>query len=123
MNWNKLKFLLFDATVIATKYWYLFLAAAVFVFVLWQIDSCRTKRTEKKIERIESNIKEQEIISNILTNQKANIKSEVNSYAENSNLAISNLNNSLRTDSNKFQGTDAAKRFCERFPLDSTCIR
>ncbi len=121
MNWTKLKFLALDAVVFLARYWYLLAALAVFVFVLWAFESCRARRTEKKIERIETNITIRQTEANVLTNERANVRAEINAYENNSNLALDNFNRAVGADSANYNGTDAGRRFCERFPQDSSC--
>ncbi len=121
MNWTKLKFLALDALVIVARYWYLLLALAVFVCVLWGIESCRARRTEKKIERIETNITIRQTEANVLANERTNVRAEINAYEQNSNLALDNFNRAVGADSANYKGTDAGRRFCERFPQDSSC--
>ena len=125
MNWAKIKFLLIDvglgAFAFAVKYWYLILALVLFILIGGYIQSCRRDSLEKKIDRIEGNITEQNVIGNILTNEKANINKEVKQNESNTNDARRDLDNSRRTDSGVFTGNSEDK-FCRKFCLDSTCI-
>ncbi len=125
MNWAKIKFLLIDvglgAFAFVVKYWYLILALVLFVLIGGYIQSCRRDSLEKKIDRIEGNITEQNVIGNILTNEKANINGEVKQNESNTNNARADFNRSVAADSNRFPGAEAERKFCQRFPNDSTC--
>ncbi|MBK8810736.1 MAG: hypothetical protein IPN69_08405 [Acidobacteria bacterium] len=125
MNWAKLKFLLIDfgfgALAFAVKYWYLIVALVLFIVIGGYIQSCRRDSLEKKIDRIEGNITEQNVIGNILANEKANINGEVNRSEQNTNNARRDLDNSRRTDSGVFTGNSEDK-FCRKFPNDSSCF-
>jgi outer membrane murein-binding lipoprotein Lpp len=102
---------------------YLFIIAGVIalLFLLGGIHSCREKRQEEKISNIRENITTGKAEANSLTNQKENIKQEVKNAENNSNQALNNYNSVLRRDSNQYRGTDAGRRFCEKFPDDSSC--
>lgn len=118
---NKLKFLFLDALVWLGAHWWaigLLVALVVFIFILFWADSCRTKNYEQKKEEIKTNITTGKIESNIAQNG-------INSAANVSNQALTNVNISKNADSNKFSNsyTDAMNRFCEQFPKDSLCTK
>ena len=122
MTLNQVKFLLMDVGLFLVRYWYLVAALVVVIVAGAMIDSCRQSSREKKIDQIEANITEKQVESRILTNQKANIAVEVETNENNSNIARADLDNSRRTDSGVFAGTDPEDKFCRKFCLDSTCF-
>jgi septal ring factor EnvC (AmiA/AmiB activator) len=91
------------------------------LFCAFWIDSCRQNRTEKKIEKIEGNIKEQEVIANVLQNQKANLQAEVNATGNNANQARENFNQAANKDSSAYDASAAEDKFCRRYPCDTSC--
>lgn len=118
MSWAKLKYLIVDLIV---KFWPFILAGIVVLFVMAQIDSCRQNNLKEKIDRIESNITEQNVLANVLSNQKTNVQSEVNNAENKSNQARNSANQSSRRDSSSFPSADAEHKFCSRFCNDSSC--
>jgi len=86
------------------------------LIVLGRIDSCRSRREERKIEQTIANIKTSEIEANVLTNTKQEV--EVNA-----NKANANLGNVLGTDSANREsdfGT-VRQRWCADHPNDTKC--
>lgn len=122
MTWLKIKFFVMDALLLAARYWYLVLAFFVFVGVGAYVDGCRRESRERKIDRIEANITEQETVANVLANTKANAAAEVNRSEQNSNAARRDLDDSRRSDSGIFAGVNAEDKYCRKFCLDSTCV-
>jgi F0F1-type ATP synthase membrane subunit b/b' len=97
------------------------LGLLIFASLAFWVDSCRQNRLEKKIDRIESNITEAETISNVLTNQKENIKQEVDTIEVNKNAAKENINASIKRDSSTYDYREAEDKFCRRYPCDTSC--
>lgn len=121
---DKLKFIIGDALAWVVTHRIAVIGAALIALILAVaagIDNCRQRSAEKKLDRIESNITEQQTIANVLANAKANVNAEVQRHENNSNLARRDLDNSVRRDSNAFAG-DPEDKYCRRFCLDSTCI-
>ncbi len=85
------------------------------------IRSCNSQREEKKIANTQEKITVEKVEANSLVNQKENTRKEADHAKTNANQAVDNFGNILRRDSNQYQGADAGKRFCEKFPDDSTC--
>jgi hypothetical protein len=84
--------------------------------VLGRIDSCRSRREDRKIDQIQANIKTAEIEANVLTNSSKEVEA-------NANKANANLGNVLGTDSANREsdfGT-VRQRWCADHPNDSKC--
>lgn len=118
---ERFKWALGSVVAFVVQYWYLILALAVFVVVGYTVDSCRQASRERKIEQIGANITEQRTISNVLANEKANVAGEVANNEKNTNSARNDLDRSRAADSNSFPGAESERKFCRRFPLDSSC--
>lgn len=118
MNWNKLKFFLID---LAVRYWYLILALAVFVVVAGTIDSCRRRSVEKKIDKYDRIATEQETIANVRTEERRELENELKNAESDTENARDNRNAVAGRDSRSFPTADNERKFCEQFPLDSTC--
>ncbi len=93
----------------------------VFGFVMHECESCRSQKETKKIENINANIALATNEAVELTNQKTDIQEKVKQNEINANSAIADFNNSIRRDSNSYDGANAANRFCTRFADDPSC--
>jgi outer membrane murein-binding lipoprotein Lpp len=86
------------------------------VFVLAGIDSCRSRRTEKKIDRIESNVIEKKVEANVLTNAKQEIKATVNALSENTSRALEQVNRARQTRPQNATSEGLEKKAKEIYP-------
>ncbi len=88
----------------------------VLLLVFGQMSSCRSRRQEKKIDRIEANIQRSEIEANVLSNT-------IKVKEENANNTNNDLNRVLGTDSRDRQsdfGT-VRRKWCRDHAGDSKC--
>lgn len=85
----------------------------LFLFIAWQIESCRTSNYEKKKEEIKTNISTGKIESNIQQNT-------ISEAANNSNKALENVNKTKGQNINSFGNSynEARARYCAEFPED-----
>lgn len=88
----------------------------VLAIVIGRVGACRSRQEERKIERIQTNIRTSEIEANVLTNTKR----EVEANAKNASV---NVDRTFNTDSGN-RDTDfgtVKRKWCADHPNDSKC--
>ena len=108
---------------IITHYRLLAIIAGLFIvlIVIEQIGSCRQANEQKRIEKLNKEIIEQQTITNIKLAEQANIEVEVKDAKANTNQAGNNFNKSLKKDSSAFDSSAAEDKYCSRWCEDSSC--
>lgn len=92
----------------------------VLLAVMMTFDYCKG-REDRINNGIQSNIDQLKGVNGVIEIQRNTALKEIENAANDTNRAVNELNNSINTDSNKSNGSRANRRFCERYPDDSTC--
>lgn len=111
--------------IIANAHWIILgvIVLGLLLYAVSYIDSCSSKRYQKKNEEIKSNISQDKGAANAVKEQRNEANTEILAANQQSRNAVNNRNDVVNTDSGSRNASRQAAiaAFCREHPADSNC--